>query len=143
MNIEIQIFNDSSFKYLPKKKVINLVQQVFNSEKLKKLISSVLVNIIYVDNKEILKLNRKFLKHNRTTDVISFLFGDEINILEGEIYISIDTAIIQAKDYKVSLNEEIKRLAVHGALHLVGYKDDTDVKRELMHRLENKYLEMI
>jgi rRNA maturation RNase YbeY len=137
MKVEINIYNDCSFKYLPKKKVINSLKNVFKYENLR---SNVFVNIIYITDKEILKINRKYLKHNSTTDVITFFLGDEKNTLEGEIYISIDTAIKQAKQYKVSLTNEIKRLAVHGALHLIGYDDNTIDKREIMHNLENKYI---
>jgi len=54
--------------------------------------------------------------------------------------ISADTAERQAKDYKVSLKNELKRLAVHGALHLAGYDDSTDKERAKMTELENKFL---
>lgn len=136
MKVGINIFNDSSFKYLPKKKVVESVKKAFIEEKS----VNVFINIVYVNDREIIKLNKRYLKHNRTTDVISFLLEEHKNTIEGEIYISVDTAINQAKQYKVSLSNELKRLAVHGALHLMGYNDDTIAKKQIMHKLENKYI---
>jgi probable rRNA maturation factor len=138
MNIDIQIINDSSFKFLPKKRVIKKVKNVFSKET---KINNILLNIIYVDDEVILEINKKYLKHNRVTDVITFSLGESIKIIDGEIYISVETAQRQAEDNKVSLSNEIMRLAIHGALHLAGYEDDTEKKRLLMHNLENKYLE--
>jgi len=89
MKIDIQIFNDSSYKYLPKKKVAEAVKNVFRFEKKG---TGVLLSVIYVDDKDILTINRKYLSHNRTTDVITFSLGEERRKIEGEIYISIDTA---------------------------------------------------
>ncbi|MFH1050434.1 MAG: rRNA maturation RNase YbeY [bacterium] len=140
MKINIQIYNDSSYKYLPKKKLIEVVENVFRHEKKG---TDILLNIIYINDEKIWEINRKYLKHNRTTDVITFSLDEEEKIIEGEIYISVDTAKKQSDEYKVTFNNEIMRLAVHGALHLAGYDDDTDKNRILMHNLENKYLEMI
>jgi probable rRNA maturation factor len=134
--VEISIYNDSSLKYLPQKKVIDAVGRVFKGEKIKKA----RINIIYVNDSKILELNRKYLRHNRTTDVLSFPLEESNNIIEGEIYISSETAGKQAKEYNVTLSNEIIRLAVHGALHFAGYADNTKDNRDLMHNLENRYI---
>ncbi|MBK7986366.1 MAG: rRNA maturation RNase YbeY [Ignavibacteria bacterium] len=84
-------------------------------------------------------MNRKFLQHDYPTDVITFPLED--NPLEGEIYISIDTAIEQARDYNVSVAQELMRLAAHGTLHLIGYDDSTDEERARMSELETLYIE--
>jgi len=140
MKVDIQILNDSSCKFLPGKKVIKAVENVFCIEKKG---MNIFLNIIYVSDKVILSINRKYLKHNRVTDVITFSLSEERNTIEGEIYISVDTAKRQAGEFKVSLRNELMRLAVHGALHLAGYDDFNEKKRNEMHKLENKYLEMI
>ncbi len=133
--IEINIFNDTERKRLPRKCVAALVEKVLKSNKIK----NAGINIVYVSDENILDINKKFLKHNYVTDVITFDLDEEKKLI-GEIYISADTAERQAKDYKVSLKNELKRLAVHGALHLAGYDDSTDKERAKMTELENKFL---
>ena len=132
--IEVRVFKDLERKHLTDKEIRSVVTGTFVGENIK----DANINVIFVDDDIILEMNKKYLNHNFTTDVITFDF-DEENIA-GEIYISVDTAERQAKEYNVSLKNELKRLSIHGVLHLIGYDDDTDEKREIMHQLENKYL---
>ena len=60
--------------------------------------------------------------------------------MEGEVYISADTARNQAVEFGVTLTEEILRLAAHGALHLAGYNDATPEEKKIMSTLETKYM---
>ena len=76
------------------------------------------VSVVFVSNPEIRRLNRRFLSHNRFTDVISFPVSDEFL---GEIYVSRDQARRQAAEYGVAFREELLRLVLHGMLHLLGY----------------------
>jgi len=135
MAIEIEIINSSATARLPKTKVSDAVNRTVRSEKKNKG----RIQIIYVTDKYIHELNNKYLKHNYPTDVISFDMGDGKEI-DGEVYISIDTAKRQANDYSVSLTNEIMRLAVHGTLHLIGYDDQDDESRNKMRLLEEKYI---
>jgi rRNA maturation RNase YbeY len=96
------------------------------------------VNVIFVSDDELLEMNREHLQHDYFTDVITFKLEDDP--LEGEIYISLDRAREQASEYGIGLYDEVKRLAIHGALHLCGYDDATDAEREQMRRLEDRYL---
>lgn len=96
------------------------------------------VNVIFVSDDELLEMNREHLQHDYFTDVITFKLEDDP--LEGEIYISLDRAREQASEYGIGLYDEVKRLAIHGALHLCGYDDATDAEREEMRRLEDRYL---
>jgi len=90
------------------------------------------VNIIFSDDKLLKKLNSRFRRKKRTTDVLSFPADPETGLL-GEIYISIDTARRQATTYDTTLGNEVLRLVCHGLLHLCGYdhhrKNDTIVMR--------------
>jgi len=140
MIVDIEIINNSSYRKLPKKKVAQAIKNVFRYGKKGKTTA---VSIIYVNDDAIMKINKKYLKHNRATDVITFSLGENDSNILGEIYISAETAIRQASEYNVSISNEIMRLAIHGALHLAGYNDDTEKKRLQMHELENKYLGMI
>ena len=84
------------------------------------------------------ELNRQYLGHDYDTDVLSFSLEDDI--IDGEVYISIPKAKEQAKDYGVSLENELLRLSAHGTLHLAGYDDNTKEAKEQMHNFENKYI---
>lgn len=134
MSFTIQVFNTSALKTIPRAKITQTVERVLKGEK----ISEAEINVIIVSDEEIHEMNRNFLQHDYPTDVITFPLGD--NPLEGEIYISADTAAVQSKEYKTSLTNELMRLAAHGALHLAGYDDATDEERNAMHLLENRYI---
>lgn len=76
------------------------------------------LNLIFVNNRYIRRLNRKFLKKDRPTNVLAF--PGEGNFL-GEIYISLDFAKKEAKEWGIDTRTEIDRLVIHGLLHLLGY----------------------
>ncbi len=140
---KFKIYNQSSYnisdelkimkKYL--KKCLKL-EQIKNAE----------FNVILIDNENIRILNKKYRNIDKETDVISFALEDEKNEkfsskrrVLGDIYISVDKAISQSKEYGHSLKREISFLAVHGLLHLLGYdhinKEDEKVmfsKQELV-----------
>lgn len=78
------------------------------------------LSITFCDDRMIHALNKKYRKKDKPTDVLSFEFGDKHKII-GDIYISVPTAIRQAKEHNVSLLEELARLAMHGTLHVLGY----------------------
>jgi len=134
MNSKISVFNSSSHKFLPKKKVQDKLKEVFSSES----VGVSWVNVIYLNDDEIYQMNKEHLEHDYPTDVITFELEKEP--LEGEIYIGTDTAIYQAKECKVSSSNEMQRLAIHGALHLCGYNDKTDEQKQLMRQKEDFYL---
>ena len=97
------------------------------------------VNVVYVSDRRIHQLNLRFLKRDRPTNVISFNCKDphvpgEPRLL-GEVYVSRDRARAQAREYGVSYASEIRRLTLHGLLHLVGL---THREMEPLHR---KYLQ--
>ena len=77
------------------------------------------VSILLTDDGGIRDLNKRFRNINRPTDVLSFPMEDER--LLGDIAVSLDTAGMQARDLRISLEEELGRLVVHGMLHLLGY----------------------
>jgi probable rRNA maturation factor len=99
----------------------------------------------FVSAAKIAELNTHFLQHSGSTDVITFDYregySDEITgdaELAGEIYVSVEDAIRQAREFSTSWPEEIARYAVHGVLHLCGYDDLTPAKRRVMKREENR-----
>ena len=118
-----EIFNETNEKIDELKNVEMVLKKAIEIEKL----GVVNFNVIIVDNEFIHKMNKEYRGIDRPTDVISFALEDEHDIdyddfrLLGDIYISIDKAKEQAKEYGHSLRREICFLSVHGLLHLLGY----------------------
>lgn len=98
------------------------------------------LEIVFLNANDIQIINKQYLKHNYPTDVISFNYSDESNKLDGEIFICSQIAAENAKKYKVKYDDEIKRLLVHGVLHLLGYDDDTSKKRNEMKLIEDFFI---
>ncbi len=131
----IVIINDSNHTRIPRAKITQAVIRTLQGES----VSNADICVILLNDTAIHEMNREFLQHDYPTDVITFPLED--NPLEGEIYISVDTALRQAKDYTVSLTQELMRLAAHGTLHLIGYDDGTEQQRARMSELETRYIE--
>ncbi len=99
------------------------------------------LDVIYCRDCDIEPLNRRFKHHRRSTDVLAFdLSDDDRSPHEGEVYVNLQMARRQARENKVSYIEEVKRLTVHGILHLLGYRDDTSQKRSAMWARQESYL---
>ena len=100
-------------------------------------------NLVYKfgDDEEILRVNREFLGHDYYTDIITFDYtvGDKVG---ADIIISLDTVRSNAEDLGVSYEEELRRVIVHGLLHLFGIKDKTTEERMEMEAAENKALNL-
>jgi len=99
------------------------------------------INIIFTDDNDILQINREFLKHDYFTDVITFDYSDSLQ-LSGEIYISIETVKRNAGIYNSKFSDELRRVMVHGILHLCGYDDRTKEQIAAMRFREERYLKL-
>lgn len=97
------------------------------------------ITYVFCDDKFLLKKNQKFLNHETLTDIITFDYSDN-KIISGDILISIDRIKDNAKIYKASFFNELKRVMAHGLLHLIGYNDKTEKEINLMRDKENYYL---
>jgi rRNA maturation RNase YbeY len=97
------------------------------------------LNFILTNDEKLREMNRRYLKHNYFTDVISFNWG-EGNMIEGEVYISVDTVKFNSINYKVSYGVEMMRVIIHGTLHLCGYNDTTSEQKSEMRRMEDFWL---
>lgn len=80
------------------------------------------ISLTFLDDEGIQAMNREYLGKNRTTDVIAFALNDDDSPLLGDVYVGYDQAQRQAGEEGVPLQEELLRLAIHGALHVLGYE---------------------
>lgn len=96
------------------------------------------VSFTFCNDKFLLALNKKFLKHNTFTDIITFQYPSDK--LTGEIFISIPRVKENAKKFKVSVENELHRVIIHGVLHLCGYKDKSISQKKEIRRKEDYYL---
>ena len=100
------------------------------------------INYIFCDDEYLHKLNVEFLQHDTLTDIISFdnSLGKLIN---GDIFISIERVEDNAKDFKVTILEELQRVMIHGVLHYIGFTDKTEEDQIEMTKQENASLLML
>jgi probable rRNA maturation factor len=115
------------------------VQSVLNSSDF----SSANVSIAVVDDATIHELNRRYLDHDWPTDVLSFVLDDDGRHLEGEIVISADTADTSAAELGWPAAAEQLLYVVHGALHLVGYRDKSAADEREMRAAEARFLRQL
>lgn len=113
----------------------NWIKQTFINEgkKVKDL------NIILCDDEYLLAINKEYLNHDYYTDIITFPIIEDGDIC-GDLYISYDRVVDNAKSFKTSINKELYRIIIHGVLHLIGYDDHTKEERAFMSKKEDEYL---
>jgi len=132
--IDINIINDYGNKLSFKNQLINsLIEYILS----KYNVLDAQISII-ISNKTLLnKLKKDYFSLNHFTDVIAFNLENDGEPLDGEIYISIDDVLDNSKQYKVTFNNEFKRIIIHGILHLLGFEDETEQDKNKMTELEN------
>ncbi len=100
------------------------------------------ISVIFTSEKTILNLNKKFLGRNYSTDVIVFENSFKKTV-EGDVYICIDRIIENSKKYSGgNFKKELKRIIIHGILHLIGYGDSSAEGKKIMTQKEELYLQL-
>ena len=94
------------------------------------------INYIFCDDAYLHKLNVEFLDHDTLTDIISF-DNSLGKLLNGDIFISVERVKDNAADFKVSFQDELHRVMIHGVLHYMGYKDKSSDEKTMMRNQEN------
>ena len=100
------------------------------------------INCVFCSDEYLLQINKKHLKHNFLTDIITFDFSEKKDQIEGDLYISVDRVKENAKKYGDTFKTETIRVILHGLLHLIGYKDKSEKEKKRMRVLENKYVSL-
>jgi probable rRNA maturation factor len=102
------------------------------------------ISLAFVDNPTIHDINKRFLKHDEPTDVITFpLSGTGAKKLEGELVIGVEIALEQAKERGHAVEAELCLYVIHGLLHLVGYDDVKPKDAAQMRQKEREYLQAL
>ena len=99
------------------------------------------LTFIFTSNAHLLRINKEFLNHNYFTDVITFDYTEK-DIISGDIFISIEQVRENASFFNVLEADELRRVMIHGVLHLIGFNDTLDEEREAMRELENEALHL-
>lgn len=94
---------------------------------------------IFVNDEKILEVNKEYLQHDYYTDIITFDYCEE-NVINGDLFISLDTVRTNAEQVGATYEQELNRVIIHGILHLCGINDKGPGEREIMEAAENKAL---
>ncbi len=100
------------------------------------------LNYIFCSDAYLLDINQKYLGHDTLTDIVTFDNSEDPKMIEGDIFISIERVRENAIKFDTK-DTELKRVMVHGLLHLAGYKDKDKAQKELMRNKENEHLKNI
>jgi probable rRNA maturation factor len=100
------------------------------------------VNYIFCSDAYLIGLNQQFLDHDTYTDIITFDNSEIKGSITGDIFISIDRIRENAQTFGVDMAHELRRVMIHGVLHLLGYKDKTKKDKALMTKKEDLYLSL-
>jgi rRNA maturation RNase YbeY len=100
------------------------------------------LNFVFCSDDYLLSINKQYLAHDYYTDIITFDQSEKDGIVTGDVFISIDRAYENANIFELDHITEVRRLLVHGLLHLVGYNDRTEGEKIVMTEKEDYYLSL-
>ncbi|HEV7379883.1 MAG TPA: rRNA maturation RNase YbeY [Dyadobacter sp.] len=98
------------------------------------------LNYVFCSDDYLLEINRQYLDHDYYTDIITFDNSDEEGKLEGDIYVSVDRVRDNAVSLEVAFEVELRRVLIHGLLHLIGFQDTDDELKKQMRSKEDECL---
>ena len=130
-------FTDTTVLLLERKRLKLFIKSIF--DKKERQLNS--LTIIFCSDEYLLDINKQFLQHDYYTDIITFNLSEDIKVIEGEIYISVDRVRDNAISNKVTVKQELHRVLFHGVLHLCGYLDKSVKAKKEMTLQENYSLE--
>ena len=138
--IDISIEIDPALEGPDQQQSIIILRSILETE----LVVDSAINLVFGDDKLLSSLKMEFFNYDHLTDVIAFRLNDYNNEeVEGEIYISLPRAIENAKKYGEPLSKELARLIIHGGLHLLNHRDETEDEKNKMTDLEDKHLQQV
>ena len=140
--MSVRYHNDNTTYRLPKKRLISRwLQRVAELERGCRVEQ---INYIFCSSKIHRAMNVEFVGHDYFTDIITFDYSDlKSGYISGDIYIDVETVRDNARIYGSTFSREMRRVVVHGVLHLCGQKDKSPRAEREMHRKEDKYLALL
>jgi rRNA maturation RNase YbeY len=100
------------------------------------------VSYVFCPDEYLYKINVEYLQHKTYTDIITFDYTEE-NVINGDIFVSVERVKENAQLYKTTFENELNRVIIHGILHLLGYKDKSDDDAKTMRNKEDFYLSLL
>ena len=97
------------------------------------------INIVFTSDSNLQEINKKYLSRDYLTDVIAFDYTEN-QVITGDLFISIPRVKENAEKFEETFNTELKRVMVHGILHMLGYGDSSKIEKSLMRKMEDRYL---
>jgi probable rRNA maturation factor len=135
----IKFFSEqTTFKLGTKTKTAAWIKQVIVAEH--KTLGN--INFIFCSDEYLHRINVEYLNHDTLTDIITFDNSEDANMIDGDIFISIDRVTENGNRFASGFDQELHRVMVHGILHLIGYGDKGPVKKKLMRKKEDAYLSL-
>ena len=129
---------DIPFPKLKRREITRWINNVIDSEGK----NSGDISFVFCSDAYLLEINRKFLSHNYYTDIVTFdyVVGD---LISGDIFISIERIAENSVKFHTTLDNELRRVLVHGVLHLIGYKDKNEDDKLEMTSKEDYYIKVL
>jgi rRNA maturation RNase YbeY len=131
----ILFFSETNFKLSQKRPIKNWLRDVVKQENKK----TGDINIVFYNDKQLSVLNKQYLNHDSLTDIITFDYSEK-NIIHGDVCVSIERVKENAQKFNNTFDEELRRVIVHGILHLCGYKDKKKTDKQQMKQKEEEAL---
>jgi rRNA maturation RNase YbeY len=128
---------DVSFPKIKRREYTHWIKRVIEHH------NKMLGNITYIfcSDAEVLRINKNYLNHDYYTDIITFDYSKD-DKLSGDLFISLDTVKTNSEKFKTNYDEELRRVMIHGILHLCGYDDKTKVEKNEMREKEDNALKI-
>jgi len=136
------VFHSSDVDFFPEEQEQSLVRDwisaVLENEK---QITTGEISIIFCSDQYLLEMNQEYLGHHYFTDIITFPYSE--TPLTADLFISVDRVRDNADQMDVDFTEELRRVMIHGVLHLCDFADDTEESQREMRQAEDKYLQWL
>lgn len=135
----IHFFSESvKFKVPFPRKTSSWIRVAIQTEKRK----LAFLNFIFCTDDHLREINKRYLSHTTYTDIITFDHSEGAALIEGDIYISLDRVQENSLKFKTSVDNELRRVMIHGVLHLIGYRDKSSRDKSTMRKKEDAYLSL-
>lgn len=136
---DIQFFaEDIDFTLKGKQQVREWIDEAIKEEGFRRIAE---LNFIFCSDRYLLELNQQYLQHDTFTDIITFDNSEQEGVIAGDIFISIERVRENAQKFSVPEEQELRRIMIHGVLHLCGYHDKKAEEKKLMTNKEDHFLQ--